>query len=305
MSGVAAGAKGEKKDVSAGIGQRAVLQRPAKMPMAAPISKIVVSKPALLIVFDTIAILSILMPQDSLFKPVRWSRHKSGDIIVTFDLVGSGKTLLSVLRLPQVAVQLIKWVVLMVWRVIWHGVQAVDRLAAHRLRWVVTAGLGIGFGMGLVVAGAPSQLVAAPDAAVVQKVSETAVVPATITLTNLDTFDHLERRDAVQVVAQSVTDLQQVWFWLGAKLSQPGIVVVGGINHNRLQQVELGQKVVVIGSNQGEYHYQVTGIKTMAVDQVAGMLKDQVSRPTLLLTTLPALPWEKEVLVLTAIAPEN
>lgn len=145
----------------------------------------------------------------------------------------------------------------------------IDQVFAHKAMVVICAVLGITIGCTVVVAGQPRLVTASQDQ--LDQFAQVQPVRLSIAETSLPVYEQVDRNQVLQVYAQPVRGFNSLDF------SQRALVLkVSLAGANRLKNLALGTEIVVEGSNNGRYVFQVTAVKYDHLDEVfAGVNLDQ------------------------------
>ncbi len=145
--------------------------------------------------------------------------------------------------------------------------QAVDRLLSHKAPLIISAGLGLGIGLSLTVAGQPTMILATPSSQVMNSL-------AAVTARELRLPEHK--------VAGPILNNEQV-----VRLGEAGVSVITISTNDPIasdiRQVGLGESIQVVGSNNGVYLYQVVETREIPHHEFNTLLEQ--SQPTLLIST--------------------
>ncbi|HEX7017970.1 MAG TPA: hypothetical protein VF209_03630 [Patescibacteria group bacterium] len=132
---------------------------------------------------------------------------------------------------------------------------SINVVTNHRPLLFVLSGLGLGFGMGLVIFQRPMTTLASPFPVYAQ---QSAITIKEVSLADVSFSVALPDKEKTEV-----TDIRHLT--TSATLSQNGTIVlkVGGLSQakNYLENVSLNDPIALLGSNNGRYTYQVIEIK--------------------------------------------
>ncbi len=142
------------------------------------------------------------------------------------------------------------------------------------MRWLLAlAGLGLGFGFTIIVGQRPvnSWASAQPTS------DDQAITVAKVSLPHLLTEIKVEQNEKLQPACLS--DRAQL---LGGSLTNFNqAIVISGCTRspvfNQLEKLNLGDEIILVGSNRGRYHYQVIEIKEVRSDDLSLLTQDKAA----------------------------
>lgn len=148
----------------------------------------------------------------------------------------------------------------------------IDFLASKKKLVISSVGLGIGLGLSVLVTQHPDTLQAFPT---LNEAEKQSIYVQQIRIPSIDLFTPVERGN-VQDVLENVSIHSLVHDERSAELggSYPVVVAEVGLDAilKNLEQVQIGDNIVVQGSNEAEYHFTVTEIRDMKAEYLPNVV---------------------------------
>lgn len=141
------------------------------------------------------------------------------------------------------------------------GLTKLDLLFSRKIFYLLPMGLGIGFGLGLVIFSQPASLRAGLSA------NQPTLTPEQLTLPAQKRTYFVAPQDKFSLIAATWNN--QTVFFPGWTSSDKQLVIAS--SQLSLDQIELGETLEVLATNQGIYRYQVYHLKEVAGQNINGL----------------------------------
>lgn len=152
----------------------------------------------------------------------------------------------------------------------------IDKLFSSKIFYSIPMGLGIGFGFAIVVFSSPANTIANSQ---LQVNNRTQITPLEITLTNINYTSQIRNQTAYSLIPVKWND-NTINFINFPGRSDNQLIIAS--KSNFLQDVRLGETVIIKGSNNGIYQFSIYEIKEIESKDINNLMVNNQAKVIIL-----------------------
>lgn len=158
---------------------------------------------------------------------------------------------------------------------------SLDIIFNSKIFYSIPTGLGIGFGLGIVIFSNPSSTIANTP---LFRSQLSNITPYRITLAEQNFTSLITKQTSYSLIPLKWTDKVVNFISFPGKENQQIII---GAKENFIQNVKLGEQIKIEGSNNGVYYYLVSQIREIKSEDINNLMSENNARLIILNPTNP------------------